>query len=460
MTDSQNGHKPIPNSNQNNVLDYGTQPVTTHSDWCDETEEFLDASPSPWTSRLLWLLIIFFAVALPWSYFSKVEETGTAKGQLEPNSGTTKVEAPLSGRFAGVEVKQVPVSVGDEVNKGDILVKLDREKLQLQLQQQKAQLNSLQERLSRVKRVYKQLQASLNTQELQKQSQIAEQEAKLIQIQNRIENRQNLLPIEKSRLTKAKKNLQRYRQLYEEGAVTKRELEKKEAVYEQRKKQLQQLRADVEQSQLKLKQQRSSFKRIKGTGQEAVIDTKRQLEDTKSQIANLEGQIAQKQGQIKSLQDQLQRRTIRSPHDGTIFKMPVSKPNEVLQAGQVVAKIAPQDDSLVLRANLPARETGSLEKGMDVRIKFDAYPYQDYGVMKGTLQKIAPTSQQQKTPKGRVSTFDVEIELAQKCIQTKHGCIELKPGDTAKAEVVVRKKRVIDYVIEPFKKLQSGGIQL
>ena len=464
MTESQNLQKPVPNHHKENTANgSSTQPAITHSgnsDWSYATEELLEALPRPWTRGLLYFLVMFLAVALPWSMLYKVEETGTAQGQLEPKGGTTKVEAPLSGRFAGVEVKEVPVEVGDEVDKGDILVQLDIEKLRIELQQAKAQLNSLQERLSRAQRSRKQLQASLNTQQLQKQSQISEQRAKLNEIENRIEDQKNLVEIEKNRLAKAKENFKRHQKLYEQGAVSERELEKKEAVYEQRQKQLEQLRADVEQSQLRLKQQRSALERIKGSGEEAVINTKQQIQDTKSQIANLEGQIGQTQGRINSLNDQLQRRTIKSPIDGTIFKMPVSKPNEVIQATQMVAEIAPEDEPLVLRAKLPTRENTSLEKGMDVQIKFDAYPYQDYGVVEGTLQNIAPTSQQQETSQGQVSSFEVDIKLAQTCIQTKRGCIELKPGDTAKAEIIVQEKPVIDYVIDPFKKLQSGGIDL
>ncbi len=39
-------------------------------------------------------------------------------------------------------------------------------------------------------------------------------------------------------------------------------------------------------------------------------------------------------------------------------------------------------------------------------------------------------------------------------------CIPLRPGDTATAEVIVRQRRIIDFVLDPFKKLQKGGFKL
>jgi HlyD family secretion protein len=36
----------------------------------------------------------------------------------------------------------------------------------------------------------------------------------------------------------------------------------------------------------------------------------------------------------------------------------------------------------------------------------------------------------------------------------------LRPGDTATAEVIVRQRRIIDFLLDPFKKLQQGGVKL
>jgi hemolysin D len=38
--------------------------------------------------------------------------------------------------------------------------------------------------------------------------------------------------------------------------------------------------------------------------------------------------------------------------------------------------------------------------------------------------------------------------------------IPLTPGQTATAEVIVRQRRLIDFILDPFKQLQKGGFDL
>ena len=105
-------------------------------------------------------------------------------------------------------------------------------------------------------------------------------------------------------------------------------------------------------------------------------------------------------------------------------------------------------------------ESGSVAKGMPVKMKFDAFPFQDYGIIEGKLIEVSPTTKEIETPEGKSLVYDLRIELNQTCMPTPEECIQLRPGDTATAEVVVRQRRLIDFVLDPFKKLQNGGFKL
>jgi hemolysin D len=49
-------------------------------DWSYATKELLDTLPQAWTRGLLYFLLIFIAIVLPWAIFSKIDETGNARG--------------------------------------------------------------------------------------------------------------------------------------------------------------------------------------------------------------------------------------------------------------------------------------------------------------------------------------------------------------------------------------------
>ncbi len=53
-------------------------PVITSDDWSDVTQESLDSLPQVWTRGLLYFLVVFVSIVLPWAMLSKVDETGTA----------------------------------------------------------------------------------------------------------------------------------------------------------------------------------------------------------------------------------------------------------------------------------------------------------------------------------------------------------------------------------------------
>jgi HlyD family secretion protein len=89
---------------------------------------------------------------------------------------------------------------------------------------------------------------------------------------------------------------------------------------------------------------------------------------------------------------------------------------------------------------------------MPVKLKFDAYPFQDYGVALGHLRWISPDSKVEETAQGKLETFELEIVLDRTDIQTQNKRLALTAGQTAAAEVIVWQRRLIDFILAPFKK--------
>jgi hemolysin D len=58
---------------------------------------------------------------------------------------------------------------------------------------------------------------------------------------------------------------------------------------------------------------------------------------------------------------------------------------------------------------------------------------------------------------GKVEAFETEVVLGRDYIQSQGKKIALSLGQTATAEVVIRQRKAIDLILDPFKKLQQGG---
>ncbi|BAZ13504.1 HlyD family secretion protein [Calothrix sp. NIES-4071] len=506
---SLNSRAPLttPNQDESTNTTQANQVKTKNNikDWFYGTEELLDALPRRWTRSLLYLLIAFTTIVLPWAMLSKVDETGTARGRIQPKGATQKLDSAVGGRVIAVKVKE-----GQTVSSGQILMELESDILKTQLQEAQKKLEGQKNRLAQVKLLKNQLLLSTNVQEQQNKSQELEKLSQINQAQQNLDAKQsnyNLQKLEKqalvsqaqqqinsiqndqqsaqNRLSIDTRQVGRFSQLVSDGAVSanqvdqlKKEEEESKRLYakaqsdtkqsqlrlneEQNRYQstINQLEADIKQAKLRLEEQKNNYQTTIKAGQLAILKNQEQLKDLQRQISSEQSEIAQTGSQIASLKIQLGQRILRAPVDGTIFELPITKPDTVVQPAQTVAQIAPKNTALVLKALLPSQQSGFLKEGMPVKIKFDAYPFQDYGVLQGHVNWISPDSKVQETSQGKVENFELEITLSKPYIKSGNKRIALTPGQTATAEVIVRQRRIIDFILDPFKKLQKGGLEL
>ena len=482
-----------------------TLPCLPEDDWSMTTQDLLDALPHVWTRGLFYVLVIFTAFILPWSILFKVDETGMARGKLEPKEKTVQLDAPVAGTVAAIKVKE-----GDRVKAQQVLLELESDVIRADLQQLEEKQTGQLNRLTQLQLLHNQLSLALRTQEQQNQAQELEKQAQvqqaiqhlnglktlyltqkeeklaqLEQFKEAINESNAAVRLAKVSLLAARDKTSRYSKAFEDGIIPEDRLkdiqqqaDENEERLAQANSQLEQSRSrlkeqqrnydklikqtesEIQQANLRLQEQERSYQSVIHSGKLALLKTEEQLKNLETQISDLNSEIAQTNSQIASLNYQLTQRVVKAPTSGTVFDLPISGAGAVLQPGDNIVEIAPQGSPLVLKAYMTPTESGFLRVGMPVKIKYDAYPFQDYGVQTGRVSWIAPDSKITETERGQQETFELKIELEQPYIEGKNKRIALTPGQTATAEVIIRQRRLIDFVLDPFKKLQEGGLEL
>ncbi len=510
--DFNNNHKTPPSASTASptpITNYQPIPPTPlkepSQDWSLATKDIINDLPQAWTRGLLYLLALFAGVVLPWSMLAKVDETGEARGRLEPKGNTIDLDAPVTGKISVINVRQ-----GEPVKAGQVILKLDAELIKAELQQVQEKLQGETNRLAQLDILKNQWMMAVRTQELQnrgqeleKMSQIdqarqhleslrssydlqrAEKEAQIAQAQQGISSSQASYRLAKIRLEMDQQKVPRYKKVFEEGAISedrflevvrsekenienlakaKLEIAQAQSHLQEQKgsydKMSHEAASEIQQAILQLQEQEQSYQTMAHSGKLALLKNQEQLKIVEEKMTTVQTAIAESKSKIASLELQLKERVFRSPIDGTIFEMPASEPGEVVQPGELVAQIAPQGTKLVLRAEMPSSESGFMKVGMPVKVKLDAYPFQDYGILEGKLDWVSPDTKIEETPSGKVETYDIEVTFDRAYLETKTDPIRLIPGQGATAEVIVRQRRVIDFVLDPFKKLQEGGLKL
>jgi HlyD family secretion protein len=504
------------------ILDNETQlpPVATaDGNWSESTREGVENLPRVSLRALLYVLIGLIMVMIPWITFSKVDEIGAAKGKLEPQGKVVRLDSPVSGAVMSIDVRE-----GDKVTPGQKLVELDTELVNAELNQQLQKLQGQQNQLNQLQLLKNQQSISLQTQKQQNQAQqfekealiaqakenlfslkanyenqLAEKQAQIQQAEGAIKASQSAHKMAQIKWHKAIEKVPRYQYAFKQGGISQDRLAEAEQTAQESKESINQTQAEIAQAQsryqeqqqgydklhqqtageieqaaLRYQEQQRGLKSLVEANNLASLKIEEELKNTGSQVVNLKGEIAQTETLIKGLNYQLQQRKIYAPVRGTIFELPIAKPGAVVQPGQTIAQIAPENVPLILRARMSSNQSGFLEVGLPVKLKFDAYPFQDYGIVPGRLSWISPDSRVRPSSSSSSSSstnespesnlpaefYEIEVELAQNYIKYGDRRVMLTPGQTATAEIVIRQRRLADIFLAPFKSLKKGGIQL
>ena len=480
------------------------------------TQELINTLPRVWSRGFVYLLIILMAIGLPWTILAKIDETGTARGKIEPKDKTFEIDAAVSGK-----VTEIFTEEGQVVKAGQELLKIEPEAVVSQLEQQREKLVGQQNQLEQLKSLRNKHLQTLDSQQQRNQAQMIEKQAQLSQAEQDIESFDDMYSSQKRekqaqleqareaiqtsqaayelaqiRLKSAREKVPRYRQAFQDGAISQerflettqlaeeaaQEIERAKSELEQAKSSLKEIQssyqtlqeektAENEQAKLRLSEQQGSYDSLMHSNNLALLQTEEKLDDTEAQIASLEGEIAQTENQIKSSEFQLTQYTVKAPVSGTIFEFPIQNAEATVESGDTIAAIAQvknnlnPESNLVLRAKMPSSETAFLKTGLPAKVKLDAYPFQDYGIVEGHVSWISPDSKvanssPQLPPPEQSEFFELEISIDQTHLNNKTEPIALTPGQTASAEIVIRQRRLIDYFLEPFKKLRKGGLEL
>jgi hypothetical protein len=71
--------------------------------------------------------------------------------------------------------------------------------------------------------------------------------------------------------------------------------------------------------------------------------------------------------------------------------------------------------------------------------------------------KVTSISPDTKPDERLGAVYRVEVSLAQSYLTANHQNIKLKAGETATAEIIIRRRRIADLLLDPIRQLQKGA---
>ena len=137
---------------------------------------------------------------------------------------------------------------------------------------------------------------------------------------------------------------------------------------------------------------------------------------------------------------------IRSPITGKVSFTNFYNKNQQVKEDEIVFAVVPKEQSEIIgRISLPLKGSGKVALGQKINIRFENFPYMEYGFLKGTVKSISLMPNNEN--------YVVEVQLPQD-MKTNYN-IQLKFSQEMKgsAEIITKDLRLIQRLFNPVKSL-------
>lgn len=402
-------------------------------------QEVMDARHGDWLGtirlqapRLGWVFFGFSLLAvgatlalLIGGHYTRHEQVD---GTLVPSNGLLTLTPAMPGI-----VTRVLVHEGDTVHAGQSLLEISGEQDSAAMGDTHAAIaTQLQFKRER-------LQADLGEQQRLADLQQHDLRSRLTLLHGQISQMDEQIALQKQRADSAEVLYEQWSKYGNTGVVSKLSIIQQHDTALQNQVQLKELMGQNFQLRQQAQELQGQLDQLPSTASSKSNDTERQLADVAQSLSQNAAQRAV---------------LLRAPADGTIANVLVH-PGQGVAVQQSLMTVLPATSELLAELWVPTKAVGFIHPGEPVVMRYQAYPYQKFGQHLGKVSEVSRSAmgpaevsrllgQDIKEPRYRVQvTLDSQSMLA-------YGRSEvLKPGMTLDADVLLDRRRLIEWVIEP-----------
>ena len=422
------------------------QNIEIHNEEVREIMKEIPGSIIRWGLAIIFLIFVSIIIG---SYFLKFKEIVSAPLIIT----TTNPPAPIISKASG-RITHWFVSDGQTVERGDnvaliknstniedfyraenIVLQLDSLIIKDNLNQvvllEKLELGELQD-------IYNQLYNNWNNYKDYIEFNYLPQKIELLRHQMVKQEQHYQLTLQQQKMMEeeleiTRKGLKRYESMLNKGGVSEVQIEEARGRVIQSERAFTSFIASVKTTEINLISQKRSLLELQEQHSKEIEQFEQNISDNIRTLKN----------QFKNWRDNY---LLTSPINGTVTLTTFWSENHVVNAGERLATVVPNDSSLIIcRAIVPSSGIGKVEIGQQVNIKLAGYPYMEHGMLTGEVSNISLVPEKEG--------YFIEIRLNEGMISSYSEQLKLVQEMDGTAEIITDEMRMIYRFINPLKML-------
>ncbi|OSQ45280.1 HlyD family type I secretion periplasmic adaptor subunit [Marivita geojedonensis] len=418
----------------------------------------MDKKPSPRPVVLAGYVLIFltFGVLGSWAAVAKLDSAVVAPATISLEGNRRVVQ-----HFEGGIVEEILVSEADEVEEGEVLLRLSAVEARSNLEVLSSRLDVA--RLTEARLLAERALSDkidfpqdLLSEDLDMMGDVIADQRDLFEDRRSIlKSQQDILTarveqievqieglnLQKSaferRIANYSEMLDRMRDGESRGLIQSNQLSQREDELIEIEANLGQVISDIAQAQASIGE----------TKLQALQMTQEYRERANTELDDIRTEISELQERRKVAQDVLDRTEIRSPGSGTIQNLKVHTVGSVVRQGEILMELVPEDEELIINARVSPIDKDNVAPGLETEVRFTAFKTKLTPIMLGAVETV---SGDVITPE---NSNEAPYYLARVVVDEKDIPLEIKDRLTAgmPADVIITtgERTVANYIVSP-----------
>lgn len=212
---------------------------------------------------------------------------------------------------------------------------------------------------------------------------------------------------------------------------------------------------------LALQRQAAEIEGLRNRNEAMIAKVRRDIGETELQIVELrttmlneavqglretQEKIAKLEEEIRAAEDVLARTTVTAPASGVVVDLQVHAVGAVIQPGQRLMDIVPQDEQLVVEARVEPADIDVVAAGSPARVKLTAFSQRTTPALDARVKWVsADRLVDERTGQ---PYYLARVELAESAL-AEAGVSELYPGMPAEVMIASGRRTMLDYLMSP-----------
>jgi HlyD family type I secretion membrane fusion protein len=179
-------------------------------------------------------------------------------------------------------------------------------------------------------------------------------------------------------------------------------------------------------------------------------------EDVNDQVLQVRQKIADLREKTAVSQDVLRRIQIRAPRSGTVQNLHVATVGGVIRSGEPLAELIPDEDNLVINAEVSPTDADAIEAGMEAEVRFSAFHGSTLPLILGHVDSVS--HDRIVDEQAKQSYFLARVVVNQSdvpAIIKDH----IKAGMPVEVMVPTGERTVLNYLVRPLRNRASSAFR-